>query len=83
MAAAAADVKKLQGFVALNEDKPGGQQPKGLAEPFSATYSFSMVAWWRSCSKRNWFWRFHLVLEEEETERESEKRGFLIKIEWD
>lgn len=44
MAAAAADVRKLQGFVALKEVRPGGQQPKGLLAPFSATYSFSMEA---------------------------------------
>lgn len=44
MAAAAADVRKLHGLVALNDDRPGGQQPKGFAAPFSATYSFSIEA---------------------------------------
>lgn len=24
--------------------------------------SFSTEAWWRNCSNRSWFWRFHFVL---------------------
>lgn len=51
----------------LNVERPGGQQPNGFPEP-SATYSFSMVAWWRSCSSRNWFWRFHFVLKWQESQ---------------
>lgn len=38
-----------------------GEQQR-LTSSCCPTTSFAIEFWYRSCSRRNWFWRFHLVL---------------------
>lgn len=36
--------------------------PSDAFDTAACISSFSTVAWWRNCSNRSWFWRFHFVL---------------------